>query len=466
MRDDDVISGPKGSDAPSGPAVPHRRSRTRSRQILLVGDLLAIVLAYLTSVSDPPWYEIITGVVLIVALLLARQYQMKMSLHVLDDLPRLVAATIVAGAASAAILALITQSLLGGRDQIFLAALVVLVVVVRTATYWLVRELRRRGHLRERTVILGAGQVARDLGVYMVTDGSYGCTLVGYVDSDPALPDSALPASNLGPSENMATIVSDERVDQVIIAFTVAPEDQLVPIIQTCDRAEVSMYIVPRLFELTAQRGASDEIDGIPLQHLHRAPFRSPTWWLKRAIDITVSGLALLLLSPLLLLLALINRIVDGPGVLFRQHRVGIDDVEFELLKFRSLRPASETESATNWNVKHDDRLSWFGKFLRRSSLDELPQLWNIFRGDMSLVGPRPERPHFVDEFSDRYARYDARHRVPCGLTGWAQIHGLRGDTSIEERARYDNYYIQNWTLWLDLKIMLRTLTAFMKGSG
>ncbi|MEI2716535.1 MAG: hypothetical protein V9E98_06005 [Candidatus Nanopelagicales bacterium] len=169
-------------------------------------------------------------------------------------------------------------------------SLVVLVVVVRTATYWLVRELRRRGHLRERTVILGAGQVARDLGVYMVTDGSYGCTLVGYVDSDPALPDSALPASNLGPSENMATIVSDERVDQVIIAFTVAPEDQLVPIIQTCDRAEVSMYIVPRLFELTAQRGASDEIDGIPLQHLHRAPFRSPTWWLKRAIDITVSG--------------------------------------------------------------------------------------------------------------------------------------------------------------------------------
>ena len=136
------------------------------------------------------------------------------------------------------------------------------------------------------------------------------------------------------------------------------------------------------------------------------------------------------------------------------------------MLKFRSMRPATETESATNWNIKNDDRLSWFGKFLRRSSLDELPQLWNILRGDMSLVGPRPERPHFVEQFSSEFKRYDARHRVPCGLTGWAQIHGLRGDTSIPERVRYDNYYIQNWSLWLDVKIILRTLTAFMKGSG
>ena len=175
---------------------------------------------------------------------------------------------------------------------------------------------------------------------------------------------------------------------------------------------------------------------------------------------------ALVLLSPLLAVLAIMNRLVDGPGIIFRQNRVGIDGIEFEVLKFRSLRPATETESATNWNIKHDDRVSWFGRFLRRSSLDELPQLWNIVRGDMSLVGPRPERPHFVEEFSDQYSRYSARHRVPCGLTGWAQIHGLRGDTSIRERVRYDNYYIQNWSMWLDIKIILRTLTAFMKGSG
>lgn len=138
----------------------------------------------------------------------------------------------------------------------------------------------------------------------------------------------------------------------------------------------------------------------------------------------------------------------------------------FTVLKFRSMRPASETESQTNWNIKNDDRLSWFGRFIRKSSLDELPQLWNILRGDMSFVGLRPERPAFVQEFSELYPRYDDRLRVPCGLTGWAQIHGLRGDTSIEERARYDNYYIENWSLWLDMKIILRTFAALTRGSG
>lgn len=455
---------------PDLPAAAVRAGRSRARTwtqlIIVVGDLVAIAAAFSLSPSDPPWYELATGVLLLVTLLVGRLYQFRMSLHVLDDMPRLIAGTLVAGASAAALLAIFQRSALNPSDQVFLAALVAAVLVVRTASCWLIRALRRRGHLQQRTLVLGAGTVARDLGRYMVEDGSYGCTLVGFVDSDPALPAAEMPAPNLGPTELIAQIVHETEVDQLIIAFTAAPEMELVPIIQTCDRAEVTIYIVPRLFEMTAQFGDSDEIDGIPLQHLRRAPFRSPTWWLKRAMDIVASGLALILLSPLLAILALVNRIVDGPGIIFRQNRVGIDGVEFEVLKFRSLRPATEEESATNWNVKHDDRLSWFGKFLRRSSLDELPQLWNIFRGDMSLVGPRPERPHFVEEFRDRYSRYDARHRVPCGLTGWAQIHGLRGDTSISERVRYDNYYIQNWSLWLDIKIMLRTVTAFMKGSG
>lgn len=189
-------------------------------------------------------------------------------------------------------------------------------------------------------------------------------------------------------------------------------------------------------------------------------------WKLKRVVDMLVSGIAILLLSPLLAILALVDRIVDGPGVIFRQERVGLDGRTIEVMKFRSLRPASEEESATNWNIKHDDRVSWYGKFLRRSSLDELPQLFNIWRGDMSLVGPRPERPHFVREFAQLYPFYGSRHRVPCGLTGWAQVNGLRGDTSIKERARYDNFYIENWSVWLDIKIMLRTITTLTKGSG
>jgi lipopolysaccharide/colanic/teichoic acid biosynthesis glycosyltransferase len=140
--------------------------------------------------------------------------------------------------------------------------------------------------------------------------------------------------------------------------------------------------------------------------------------------------------------------------------------VRFSLLKFRSLRPVDETESQTQWNVSHDSRLGPVGRLLRITSLDELPQLWNIIRGDMSLVGPRPERPHFVVQFDGLYRGYSSRHRVPSGLTGWAQVHGLRGDTSIEDRARFDNFYIENWSLWLDLKILLRTAVSVVKSPG
>jgi lipopolysaccharide/colanic/teichoic acid biosynthesis glycosyltransferase len=143
-----------------------------------------------------------------------------------------------------------------------------------------------------------------------------------------------------------------------------------------------------------------------------------------------------------------------------------VDGRHFQVLKFRSLRPATEAEGATTWNIAHDDRLSRAGKFLRQTSLDELPQLYNILRGDMSLVGPRPERPHFVSQFRSAYPSYEARHRVPSGLTGWAQVHGLRGDTSIADRARFDNYYIENWSLWLDLKIVLRTVGSVLRGAG
>ncbi|MEO6715432.1 MAG: sugar transferase, partial [Mycobacteriales bacterium] len=160
------------------------------------------------------------------------------------------------------------------------------------------------------------------------------------------------------------------------------------------------------------------------------------------------------------------SRIETGPGVLFRQTRVGVDGRAFELLKFRSMKPSSETESQTRWNIGTDARVGRVGRFLRRSSLDELPQLWNILRGDMTLVGPRPERPHFVAQFTESHPRYTARHRVPAGLTGWAQVHGLRGDTSIEDRARFDNFYIENWSLWLDIKIIFWTVSQMLRGDG
>ncbi|MEU9706957.1 sugar transferase, partial [Streptomyces sp. NPDC047981] len=186
----------------------------------------------------------------------------------------------------------------------------------------------------------------------------------------------------------------------------------------------------------------------------------------KRALDVVLAGPALALALPVLLLCALAVRLSDGPGVLFRQERVGQNGRLFTLLKFRTLRPADETESATRWSVANDGRMSPVGGFLRKSSLDELPQLWNVLRGDMSLVGPRPERPYFVSQFSRIHAGYADRHRMPVGLTGLAQVHGLRGDTSIEDRCRFDNHYIDHWSLWQDVRILLRTAAGLVRPTG
>ncbi|MFF5565943.1 sugar transferase [Streptomyces sp. NPDC012623] len=186
----------------------------------------------------------------------------------------------------------------------------------------------------------------------------------------------------------------------------------------------------------------------------------------KRLLDLLIAAPVLLAVSPVLLLCALAVRLCDGPGVLFRQERVGQHGRPFTLLKFRTLRPSDENESATRWNIAGDLRMSPVGNVLRRTSLDELPQLWNVLRGDMSLVGPRPERPFFVANFSRTHSGYAARHRMPVGITGLAQVHGLRGDTSIEERSRFDNHYIDHWSLWQDVCILVRTALSLVRPAG
>ncbi len=240
----------------------------------------------------------------------------------------------------------------------------------------------------------------------------------------------------------------------------------MVTLIRTCDRHKCELFVVPRLFELHQVAHDMETVWGLPLVRLRRATYRSPAWRVKRIVDLVFSGAALVFLAPVLAGVAAVVRLDGGPGIIFRQERVGVDGRHFQVMKFRTLRPADDAESAMNWNVALDSRLSGVGRFLRKTSLDELPQLVNVLRGDMSLVGPRPERPYFVDQFRTAYSSYEARHRVPSGLTGWAQVHGLRGDTSISDRARFDNYYIENWSLWLDVKIIARTLSAVVRGAG
>ena len=439
-------------------------NRSRASIIYLLFDAMAVLSGVLFAGRTPLAFEALTALCLVATLLLLDLYRVHFTVSVLNDLPRLISSLVIAAAVAVSVHTLARGGVTSDEWR-FLAVMSGVLLAGRLLSYELVRQLRKRRLFSANTLVVGGGVVSAQIGWALAEDGSYGGRLVGFVDDSPD-PAAVLPAPVVGKLSDLPQIMRDYDARYVIIGFSAVREPDLVSVVRVCARRDAEMWVVPRLFETTAKTDTVDEIDGLPILRLHRTPFRSVTWALKRLFDIAFSGLALVLLSPLLGLIALMDRIVDGPGVIFHQERIGVDGRAFTVLKFRSMRPASETESQTNWNIKNDDRLSWFGRFIRKSSLDELPQLWNILRGDMSFVGPRPERPAFVKEFSELYPRYDDRLRVPCGLTGWAQIHGLRGDTSIEERARYDNYYIENWSLWLDVKIILRTFAALTRGSG
>jgi exopolysaccharide biosynthesis polyprenyl glycosylphosphotransferase len=344
--------------------------------------------------------------------------------------------------------------------------IIVLVVLFRTLGYAAVRRLRRRGVVAHRTLIVGAGRVGNQVADILLAHPEYGLHPVAFVDADPCPPDTSSRLPVLNAAEGLEQLIRRLDVSQVVVAFCSLKESQMVTLIRTCDRHKCELFVVPRLFELHQVAHDMETVWGLPLVRLRRATYRSPAWRVKRIVDLVFSGAALVFLAPVLAGVAAVVRLDGGPGIIFRQERVGVDGRHFQVMKFRTLRPADDAESAMNWNVALDSRLSGVGRFLRKTSLDELPQLVNVLRGDMSLVGPRPERPYFVDQFRTAYSSYEARHRVPSGLTGWAQVHGLRGDTSISDRARFDNYYIENWSLWLDVKIIARTLSAVVRGAG
>ena len=436
------------------------------RPYLLLGDVAAFGIATAITVPGNPVHLVVL-LVYVLVFYVAGLYRSRLNLSLLDDLPYILAASLVGFALKMSLIALFPSVDPPPRQVLHALVLLAAVLLVRWTAYTVVRKARCRGRVRHRTLILGAGPVGVRLANTLRDQGGYGLDPVGFVDSTPPAEDpSLLTAPVLGRYEELGKIIRGHQIRDVIVAFGGANEDDLVDILRTCDRLDVEVFMVPRLFELHNANRYTDEIWGIPLIRVRRAVFRSPWWTVKRFVDIVVSGLALVVLSPVLAVCALAVRYEGGPGIIFRQQRVGLDGRPFDVLKFRSLKPVDETESQTNWNIKHDDRLGPVGRFLRASSLDELPQLWNILRGDMSLVGPRPERPHFVQQFSTHIPRYTARHRVPAGLTGWAQAHGLRGDTSIEDRARFDNYYIENWSPWLDMKILVKTVGQVIRRQG
>jgi exopolysaccharide biosynthesis polyprenyl glycosylphosphotransferase len=309
------------------------------------------------------------------------------------------------------------------------------------------------------TVVVGTGPIGLRIAEVLTDDPAFGLRPVGVVGPAPLMGE-VTPVSRLGCAGDLDAVLARTRPDVVVVTFPGPPDADLVGTLRACRRLGITVFVVPRLFEL-AVTGA-ELVHGVPLVRMPAG--RSSLGRLaKRVVDVFGAGVGLLLLSPVLLLCALLVRLESRAArVIFRQERIGQHDRPFTIMKFRSLTPSSDRESQVRWNINNDARVGRIGRLLRTSSLDELPQLLNVLRGDMSLVGPRPERPYFVEQFRRTHAGYADRHRMPVGITGWAQIHGLRGDTSIEERVRFDNYYIENWSLGLDLKIIARTVGSML----
>jgi exopolysaccharide biosynthesis polyprenyl glycosylphosphotransferase len=341
------------------------------------------------------------------------------------------------------------------------SAAAVLVVVGRGVSYAAIRAVRRRGSLLRRVLIVGADEVGAELARVLQDHREYGLFPVGFVDAPPGPRQEHTGMPVLGdPSDprELARIVERSQVSVVVIAFGALNGEQMTAVLRTCERLPVEVYVVPRFFDAgIAPAGLlADDVRGIPLIRLRRPALRPTAQLVKRALDVLVASSGLLASAPLLLAVAAAVRASSPGPVLFRQRRIGRDGRPFELLKFRTMTVNHDAD--TTWSVERDGRVTPVGRFLRRACLDELPQLVNVLRGEMSLVGPRPERPFFARRFSNDVPRYADRHRVLTGMTGWAQVHGLRGDTPIPDRVRFDNYYIEHWSLWVDLVVLARTL--------
>jgi exopolysaccharide biosynthesis polyprenyl glycosylphosphotransferase len=357
----------------------------------------------------------------------------------------------------------------------------------RSIMLWVRRAAMSEGEYAIRTLVVGAGAVGTRLVNRLAEDPSYGLRPVGFLDSDPLpLPEPiaggppTVPV--LGGLQDLARAVAETGARRVILAFSSEPDAVLVAKVRECQQMGIDVSLVPRLFESINERATLDHVGGLPLITLRAVDPRGWQFAVKHALDRTLAALALALLSPFLLAIAIGVRVSSPGPILFRQQRVGRDGTTFTMLKFRSMRgsPASAGEADASWAASilvgspepsdldptqppPEDRTTTVGRLLRAWSLDELPQLINVLRGDMSLVGPRPERVAYVRDFEQLVERYMDRHRVKSGVTGWAQVNGLRGETSIADRIEWDNYYIQNWSLSLDLRILALTLVEVFR---
>jgi len=327
----------------------------------------------------------------------------------------------------------------------------------------LVREVLERrwraGIGLKRILIAGSDELGRLVADKILEHRELGYQIVGFVDDKAAgdhLGYRGLPL--LGTIVEAADIVAREAIDHLYVALPPEQHVQMLRLIESTSRECVDVKVVPDLLQVIALRARLEDLDGVPVININDVPLQGFNSVVKRAIDIAMSSVALTVLALPFWLVAVLVKLTSRGDVFYRQERMGLDGKPFMIYKFRSMYDGAEAETGPVWTIERDPRRTPVGKLLRRSNIDELPQLWNVLKGDMSIVGPRPERPLFVAQFKDKIPQYMLRHKVKAGITGWAQVNGWRGNTSIEKRIEYDLYYIENWSVRLDLKIMWLTL--------
>lgn len=447
-----------------------------------VVDAVALTLAILITIrwpgepvpSNEIWPLLVFGPVAMGLLYARGMYAERLRSTVLDSVVP------VGGSLSVAAMALALLDIyLGGANlepAVFVHAWLLSVAFVglgRVALLFAQRSARVRGVAGHRTLIVGAGFVGARIARRLEEQPEYGLRPVGFLDSSPLgadiLEETSVPV--LGSPADLDWIAQLTGADHIVLAFSASPDEELVEMVRHCEELGLEVLLVPRLFDSLNHRASYEPLGGLPLQRLHSVSPRGWQFAVKHALDRVGAGLALLVLSPLLAAIAVVVKLTSAGPVLFRQERVGRDGKVFDLLKFRSMAVAQPDAGFEPGNgrapggIEGVDRRTLVGKVLRRLSLDELPQFINVARGQMSLVGPRPERPEFVELFQADVDRYGDRHRVKSGITGWAQVHGLRGQTSLADRVEWDNFYIEHWSLGLDLKVLALTLVAIFRAA-
>jgi exopolysaccharide biosynthesis polyprenyl glycosylphosphotransferase len=441
--------------------------------MLIVAGVAATLGSEAAGVSAPPaaWL-VVFGLLVIVTFTARGMYGARLHFELLEDLRVVLIGTTLAAMGVLTLRELLTDpSDLSAQTIRLWAFAAAYLAAGRVALHWSRAQAYRHGESLRPTLIIGAGKVGRLTAKRLLEHPEIGLKPIGFLDKDPMVVEESdsLPLPVLGASWDLDRVASQHDVEQVIITFSRAPHEVLLRLVRRCEELGLQVAFVPRLYEKITSRLTVEHLGGIPFLSARPANPKGLQFAIKYAADRLVATILLILTLPLTVPAAVAILATTGRPLFFRQVRVGRDGRTFEMLKFRTMKPSAATPvvelppDTAPGGVEGDDRRTGLGTLLRRSSVDELPQLLNVLKGEMSLIGPRPERPEFVGLFEQSVYRYSDRHRVKSGITGWAQVNGLRGKTSLSDRVEWDNYYIENWSLWLDVKVLLLTVLAVVR---